>query len=152
MGWTMGFTKPFYLVTYDNVYNSLFIPNTLNTPNHIVLFNGYQSSESSYGASIFNYIFLDIDDGQKSFTADTILSSLTNTFLEGNNILGRITIHSSSNSINLSTAAEPTFISRDYFGPVSLSHLNIRLLDKFGDVLVINGNDFSFLIELTTVP
>lgn len=151
MGWTLGFTKPFYLVTYDNVYTTYYIPNTLNTPNHMVQFNGYQKSESSYGASIFNYVFLDIEDGQKMFTGDTILSSLAEGFFEGNNLLGRITVHSGSNSINLSTAAEQIFITREYYGPVTISSLNIRLLDKFGEILAINGNDFSFLIEMTTV-
>jgi hypothetical protein len=151
MGWTLGFTNPFYLVTYDNVYCTYYIPNTLNTMCHMVQFNGYQKSESTYGATIFNYIFIDIDDGQKTFTVDKILSSLADGVLEGNNLLGRITVHSSSNSINLSTASESTFITRDYFGPVTISRLNIRLLDKFGETLAINGNDFSFYIELTTL-
>jgi hypothetical protein len=37
--------------------------------------------------------------------------------------------------------------SREYFGPVEISQINIRLLDKFGDILEMNGNDFSFLME-----
>jgi hypothetical protein len=60
-------------------------------------------------------------------------------------------VNSQSNSINLTTPAEIILKTRDYFGPVKISRLNIRLLDKFGDILQLNGNDYSFLIEFTTV-
>jgi hypothetical protein len=151
MGWMLGFIKPFYLVTVDNVRKSLFIPNTLTTVNREVEFKGYCASESVYGNTLYSYIFLDLDDYNKSFSSDVIAACLPNTYLEGNNIIARITVHSLSNSINLTTAAEAILKTREYYGPVTISRLNIRLLDKFGDVLQLNQNDFSFLIEFTTL-
>ena len=147
MGWVLGFIKPFYIVNFDNVYETYFIPNDLNTPNRLVTFNGYIKSESSYGNSINNYVFLDLDDFNKSFTLDEIMSCLPRKYLQGNNIIARISVNSVSNSINFTTASDAIMKSRTYFGPVEISKLNIRLLDKFGEILEMNGNDFSFLIE-----
>jgi hypothetical protein len=150
MGWTLGYTKEFYLVTSQNSFSTLFIPNTLATPNHIVEFKAYCRSESTYGNSLFNYIFLDIDDYNKSFSSDEIISCLPNEYLEGNNIIARIMVNSTSNYINFTTASDAIIKTRKYFGPVTISAMNIRLLDKFGDILQLNGNDFSLLIEFTT--
>jgi hypothetical protein len=33
-------------------------------------------------------------------------------------------------------------------GPVRLEKLTIRLLDKFGNVIHLNGNDYSIALEL----
>lgn len=147
MGWILGFTKAFYIVNFDNHYTSYYIPHELNTPDKLITFNGYLKSESSYGNSLTNYIFLDLDDFNKSFTLDEIMSCLPRKYLQGNNIIARISVYSTSNSINFTTASDAIMKSRTYFGPVEISRLNIRLLDKFGEILEMNGNDFSFLIE-----
>lgn len=147
MGWVLGFIKPFYIVNFDNKYETHFIPNDLDTINQIVTFNAYCKSESSYGNSINNYIFLDLDDFNKSFTLDEIMSCLPRKYLQGNNIIARISVNSISNSINFTTGSDSIMKSRTYFGPVEISKLNIRLLDKFGELIEMNGNDFSFLIE-----
>ena len=39
------------------------------------------------------------------------------------------------------------FKQRDYFGPVTIEKLRIRLLDHFGKVLDLNNNDYSFALE-----
>lgn len=106
MGWVLGFIKPFYIVNFDNVYETHFIPNDLNTPNRLVTFNGYIKSESSYGNSINNYVFLDLDDFNKSFTLDEIMSCLPHSYLQGNNIIARISVNSTSNAINFTTASD----------------------------------------------
>jgi len=147
MGFVLGFKKPFYIVNYSNSYETYFIPNDLNNPNKLITFNGYCKSESSYGSSINNYIFLDLDDFNKSFTLDEIMSCLPQSYLQGNNIIARISVNSTSNAINFTTASDAIMKSREYFGPVEISQINIRLLDKFGDILEMNGNDFSFLME-----
>jgi len=151
MGWTLGYTKEFYLVTHENSFSSNYIPNTLNTTNHVVTFNAFCRSESSYGSSINNYIFLDLADNNKNFTSDEIISCLPNSYLKGNNIIARITVNSSSNSINLTSAADAISKTREFYGPVTISGFHVRLIDKFGEILQLNGNDFSFLIEFTTI-
>jgi hypothetical protein len=41
------------------------------------------------------------------------------------------------------------FKKRDYLGPIRLNKLHIRLLNKFGDVVDLNENDFSFSLEVS---
>ena len=38
--------------------------------------------------------------------------------------------------------------TREYFGPVKLEKLRIRLLNKFGHVIDMNQNDFSISFEI----
>jgi hypothetical protein len=40
------------------------------------------------------------------------------------------------------------FKKRSYFGPVKLEKMHIKLLNKFGEMLELNRNDFSFSLEL----
>jgi len=41
------------------------------------------------------------------------------------------------------------FKQRDYFGPVNIEKLHIRLLDRFGDPIDMVNTDYSLAIELT---
>jgi hypothetical protein len=36
---------------------------------------------------------------------------------------------------------------REYLGPVKIKRLNVRLLNKFGDIIDLNNSDFSLAIE-----
>jgi hypothetical protein len=102
------------------------------------------TSEGGYGATD-NYFFLEVDDFQNNFMTDSIVSTVVNkgtpAFL-GNNIIARIPVNSSV------FGEKYTQFKRDYFGPVTLERLRIRLLNKFGEVVSLQSNDFSFSMEL----
>lgn len=151
LGWILGFKKEFYLVTPDKKLSTFFIPNSLDSiNNNEIIFFAFCKSEGTYGNTIDNYIFLDIDDNNKSYSTDEITSYLPGKYLDGN-ILARIIINSTTNSINFTSAADYITKKREFYGPVNINALKIRLLDKHGDVLELNGNDYSFLIEFTTI-
>jgi hypothetical protein len=62
-------------------------------------------------------------------------------------VLDRISIEGSlglikDNKINFVT--EP----RQYFGPVDIQRLRIRLFDEFGRILQMNGANYSFCLKL----
>jgi hypothetical protein len=105
------------------------------------------TSESSWGSSADNYFFLEIDDFQRNFISDSIVS-VTNSGYIGKNIIARIPISTSYNTITLSNDSDNLFKTRDYLGPVRLEKLHIRLLNRFGNVIDLNHNDYSFMIEL----
>ena len=152
LGWILGFKKEFYLVTPDKKLSTFFIPNSLDViNNNEIIFFAYCKSESTYGNTLDNYIFLDIEDNNKNYSSDEIKAYLPGKYLKGDNILARITIDSTANSINFTSAADYITKTREYHGPVTISALKIRLLDKHGETLELNGNDFSFLIEFTTI-
>jgi hypothetical protein len=158
MGWTLGFRIPFYTVDIHNSY----IDATVVSPslvqidmsgaifNNTVNYQGYLRSDSSFGSNITNYVFLDVDDYNNNFPTNTIISanSMNSTYL-GNNILARITLTSNAFTIFIDTAQSHVFKKREYFGPIKLEKMRIRLLNKYGDVIDLMDNDYSFLLEIT---
>ena len=104
-------------------------------------------SESSYGSSFDNYFFLEIDDFQRNFISDSIVS-VTNSGYIGKNIIARIPISTGFNAVTVSNDSDNLFKKRDYMGPVRLEKLHIRLLNRFGNIIDLNQNDYSFMIEL----
>jgi hypothetical protein len=149
LGWFLGFRKPLYIVTKDNTFND----NISNSYNQIV-YKCYLSSESSYGSSIQNYFFLDLNDYNNNEITDSIVSSIDNAKNEyiGNNIIAKIPIvNPFFTTLFNNNANDKIFKQRDYLGPVRLNKLHIRLLNKFGDIIDLNGNDFSFTLEMSVL-
>jgi hypothetical protein len=142
-GWMMGFRQSFYEVRIDNN-----VVRDILSSDGVQEYNWYLKSESSYGSSIQSYLFLEIDDFNKNFSTNTLFANTTNETYLGNNIMGRISIDSGINTIVTNTASDRVFKKREYFGPVKLEKLHIRLINKFGDPVFFNGNDFSFVLEI----
>ena len=140
-GWMMGFKQPVYKRTWANVKIDLIsqVP--------FVKYNAYLEGESSYGSSILHYLYIDVDDYNKNFITNSIIAQTGDSYL-GFNILGRITVSSGHLTIINDNASDLIFKSREYLGPVRLEKLTIRLLDKFGNVITLNGNDYSIALEL----
>ena len=44
--------------------------------------------------------------------------------------------------------SDKTFKKREYYGPIKLEKLNIRLLDRFGKPLSLAQNDYSFVLDI----
>jgi hypothetical protein len=119
-GWVLGFRSAIYTTTT------------------------FITSEGTFGV-VDHYFFLEIDDFQHNFMTDSIVSTVVNkgtpTFL-GNNIIARIPVNDSV------FGNKQVQFKRDYFGPVTLERLRIRLLNKFGEVVSLQSNDYSFSLEL----
>jgi len=129
MGWNLGFRKESYTATnIDGIWTII--------------------SESSYGSAFDNYFFLEIDDFQRNCITDSIISVIKpNKGYIGRNIIARIPISTSYNIINSSNDSDRLFKTREYLGPVRLEKLRIRLLNRFGEVISLNQNDYSIMIE-----
>ena len=144
-GWMMGFKEPSYIVS--NNYAS---PKTIIDvlPYTTFVYNWYLEGEGSYGSASQNYIFLEIDDFNRNSTANIFFSKTINDAYLGNNIMGRITVTSGMNTIVTMDGGNLLFKTREYFGPIRLEKLHIRLIDKYGDPINLEGNDFSFMLEI----
>jgi hypothetical protein len=144
-GWMMGFKQPFYTIK-----NNTESPKTISDGAQYKesVYNWYLESESSYGSALQNYIFLEIDDFNRNSTANTFFSKTINDSYLGNNIMGRITVTSGMNTTVTMDGGDLLFKTREYFGPIRLEKLHIRLIDKFGDAINLEGNDFSFMLEI----
>jgi hypothetical protein len=141
LGWFMGFRKPSNIVTQINT----FVDN-VSFAGKSVVYLGFLQSESSYGSSLHNYVFVEINDYNKNFITDSVVSMTNNAYI-GNNIIARIHITSGSNNVVFNNTADLIFKMREYLGPVNIKRLAIRLLNKFGDPIDLNNNDFSLALE-----
>lgn len=110
-------------------------------------------SEGAYSSSFDNYFFVDVDDYQSNFVTDAVVSVTHGMngipFYLGNTIMARIPVTTNSNTVMFNNGSDLLFKTRDYFGPVKLEKLRIRLLNRFGHVIDMNNNDYSISFEIT---
>jgi hypothetical protein len=138
-GWMFGFRKPNYTITINDTF---FDPYTSSS---VVIYKGFMNSEGIYGGLINTYIFLSIDDFNNNYKR-TVISN-NEDFLVSNNILAKIPVGTGSNTL---LVQEDKFNKlRQYFGPVNIKKLRIKLLDRFGNIVNLNNNNYTFTLELT---
>lgn len=147
LGWILGFRNSFYTVKPNNIATSY--TSALNK--HIV-YEGYLKSESIFEITINNYFFVEVDDFQNNFPTDSIIAvnDPYGNYL-GKNIIARLVVDATVNTIANNNGADLVFKKRDYFGPINLEKLKIRILNRFGDVINTNQNDYSMTFEITTL-
>lgn len=142
-GWMLGFKKPIYTIDSTNTFDSYII----DIP--AVFYKAYLDSEGIYGGNINHYLFISIDDFNKNFK-NSIISENEESFL-GDSILGRISVRVGSQGVVMDDPSDRIFKQREYFGPINLEKIHIRLMDKFGDIVDLHCNDFSLSLELTQI-
>ena len=140
-GWTLGFTYESYQVFAGDVIN---YSDSLNGyQNYYYLIEG----ESTYGNGRLNYFFIDVDDFNNNFNSDTIVSKTSSSYL-GKNIIARISVDNGANAIITSDNSGIIKKQREYFGPVTINKLHIRIVDKYGQLIQFNSNDYSLVFEM----
>ena len=142
-GWMLGFRNSSYTVSAS--LNATVI-NT-DTEYEVQSFRWFLESESSYGSGVHNYIFLDLDDFNKNFNTNSFIINSNESVL-GNNTIGRISVTSGMNTTVTNSANDFVFKKREYFGPVKLERMRIKLVNKLGEPIELNRNDFSFVLEI----
>jgi hypothetical protein len=127
MGWILGFRQPAYVnqLTY--------------------------TSESLYNTTPAEYLYLEINDYNVTSISSKVFGLFSESFLD-RNIIAKVDYSYKTDfplyetvSYNKSHVLSSL---RDYFGPVYLARFAIRLLDKYGQVVDLNGLDYSFTLEL----
>lgn len=96
------------------------------------------------------YMFLSLDDGQKN-TGSNFIAAFSQSTLDANIItrinlaaeMGHSTVYKTCRDVGLSTVLNRT---REYFGPVTISKLKLKLLDEYGRILTLNHMDWSMTL------
>jgi hypothetical protein len=140
-GWALGFTYDSYKVYSGDITN--YSDSNIATLKYYYYIEG----ESTYGNGRLNYFFIDVDDYNNHFTSDTIVSKLNSAYL-GKNILARISVDNGANAIITTDNSGAIKKQRDYHSPVTINKLHVRLLDKYGQLLQLNNNDYSLVFEM----
>jgi hypothetical protein len=138
-GWMFGFRKPTYTMTINDTF---FDPYTTS---YVVTYKGFLGSEGIYGGLINTYLFLCIDDFNNNYKKTVISNS--EKFIVSNDILAKIPIGSGSNTILIQE--DKINKTREYFGPVNIKKMRIKLLDRFGNIIDLNNNNYTFTLQLT---
>jgi len=96
------------------------------------------------------YIFIAIDDGQKS-QGTNLLAAYTQSSLDSN-IMTRVNCAATMDSTGVFKCASDAGLSnqlnrtREYFGPVDIARLHIQLLDEYGRPVSLNYMDWSMTL------
>jgi len=96
------------------------------------------------------YVFIAIDDGQKS-QGTNLLAAFTQSSLDSN-IMTRVNCAATMDSTGVFKCASDAGLSnqlnrtREYFGPVDIARLHIQLLDEYGRPVSLNYMDWSMTL------
>jgi hypothetical protein len=131
-GWILGYREPLYTNVVEDEFGYT-----------------YYKSESVLDLSGPKYLFLIIDDFNKSVNVNFLTASVKG--LLSDNIIARISqkgqLFSIQSQNDFSVYSEPRY----YYGPVNINKLQIKLIDEYGRLVDLNNKDFSFTLRLTTI-
>jgi len=144
IGYILGFRKPEYVV--PKLPEQVDITAVLDS---IVTYHCILRSEGVFDTNVIDYIFLELDDFNKNFVTNTVVSKTQRDYI-GNNIMAQIPVYSETQQAagRAPPGNQITFKTRSYFGPVRIEKLAVRILDKHGALVDLRGNNFSFTVEV----
>tara|TARA_B100001093_G_scaffold512045_1_gene581180 strand:- start:10542 stop:11849 length:1308 start_codon:yes stop_codon:yes gene_type:complete len=133
MGWILGYRQQYYRWQDDYVDSS-----GVNFKTQ----EGF-NPEAIYDTLGSKYYILSIDDYNKNYS-NTLTSPFQESMFNDQNAIAKI-----PNSPNLQQLDDIFYQSRrEYFGPVNIRKMHIKLLDELGRIVDLNNNDFSFSIVI----
>ena len=135
MGWKLGFRKQYYSYSSDYVSKTNVTTQTGE---------GFQP-ESILKSNDTPYIFLSLDCYNNNHS-QTIMSPFQESAFNDTNILAKLP--KNNNTYNYESGGLIYGFKRDYFGPVNISKIKVRLIDHFGEVVDLNNTDYSFTLKV----
>lgn len=167
LGWLLGFRnrewiddfkcKPTELYSHGEYSNP-----KLDSEKHTVMidydnffirddisFHGYYTANTAYGDNEQNYLYLYVNDFVGNYN-DTLNAALVDSFL-AKSLLARIQIRGVFFSVEFieNSMSQISILekNRNYFGPVNIKKLHIKLLDKYGNVIHIGNTNYSLTFQ-----
>ena len=122
-GWIIGFRLGNYLDIYDTI-----------------------TSEGLFDAGGDRYIYLSINDFQ--YNSNTSNMVCFDKSILNEDILAKIPMRDGKLSLIVNDNNHALVKLRRYNGPITLSRLQIKILDHFGYVIDLNNMDYSLTLEL----
>lgn len=161
-GWYMGFKRAtYYLQSFTkdqpNLEEFIMLQNSLPTYEGNSDYSNFDDinckieAESIYNPHHQKVLFLVVDDFNNN--TDNVHISAYNGECIHDNILAKINIFP-SDSTNFSRElmrASIEYYSREYYGPVDVKRLRIKLVDEFGNTVNVNENDYSLTLKFDSL-
>lgn len=151
LGWMLGFRNTTINVEYDLLYETGYAARAGN--------NGYGpdgqplvNAMSVVNMNVPRYLYLAVDEYNNKGNQRSFITPLTNSLIN-KNIIGRISIDNTNYGFgNLLIASLENGLlcsdTRTYSGKSDLLKMNVKLLYENGNIVSLNGADFSFLLEI----
>ena len=139
MGWLLGYRKEYY--SYENDY---IVKNKVSFDNN----EGYVAEACFQHQQGLRYIFLSLNDYNKNFSK-SLMSPFEDSGINDDNIFAKI--NNNVDSFDYANGDIDYQFKRQYFGPVDIMKLRIRILDQFGRVVDLNNSDYSFTIKVDQI-
>ena len=130
----------------DNMMNTLGWILGFRLARYIKIDDALQS-EGLYDGGGDRYVFLCLNDYQYSRNDENVICFEDTSIDE--NILAKIPMVNGKLSLIIDENDGCSLIkTRTYNGPVNIRKFNVRVLDKFGEIIDLNNMDYSFTLEL----
>ncbi len=139
LGWILGYRKQYY--RYDDHY----VQSDKTTPNISEGFN----PEAPFKRKPNKYIYLSVDAFNNNHS-QVILSPFEASAFNDTNILAKL-MNNYGDNFNYMSGSFALGFTRNYFGPVNIRRLKIRLLDEMGRVLDLNNADYSLTLSVNQI-
>lgn len=146
--YTLGFNRNYYKVDSDNVYDidNTIIYNTTQYNEWDNTYSGMLKTERIFGQNKISYLFISINDYAGN-SKDTIISGYEREHYLSKDILARIQVKFGSFSSIMDNNGDNIYKQRDYFGPVKIERLHIKIMDKYGRHINLNDSNYSLAFE-----
>ena len=115
----------------------------------------YSNSNSYTSEGVFNnkyssYLYFALNDYTGSQTASNTYALLQNSII-ADQILAVIPLNGPRFDFIFDNGADFIYKKRDYFGPVDISKISIKLLNQVGEVVNLLNSEYSFSLQVTTL-
>jgi hypothetical protein len=127
LGWMIGFRQPTYV--------SINVGDDLSNANPVFL------AESCYSECYSKYMLLQVNDFNNNHNI-IMETPYQQGMISSTELIGKIPIYESG------TPCCKNMKKREYFGPVNIDRLQVRLYDQFGNIINLNNSDYSFSLEV----
>lgn len=116
----------------------------------------YSNNTSYISESIFtniysNYLYFALEDYTSSQTVSNTYGILGENGMLDSNILAVIPINSNLFTTTFDNYANYIYKKREYFGPVDISKISIKLINQKGNLVNLNGTEFNFSLKVKTI-
>ena len=108
------------------------------------------TSESVFSNTYSEYLFFELEDYTGSQPSSSTYGLIGTDLLKGD-ILGVIPISSSLFATTFDNNSNFIYKKREYFGPVDISRLTVKLLNQKGNIVNLRDTDYSFSIEVRSI-
>lgn len=116
----------------------------------LIKYEGLKSykSESAFDKTSLDYVYFSVDEYNNSYLNHNY-GVLPNENILNKNILAIITVKSPQFTTTFDNGSDYIPKLRNYFTPVNIKKIGIKLLDPLGNLVNINTNNYSFVLEFT---